>query len=74
MRARPNKEKRLRRGGVGPLEHFAKGRVTTIAPLQKETPLSGRRANDAIAGGVRVQILLTSGTAVKRLAHGPWDI
>lgn len=63
MRTLPHKEKRLHVGGVGP-------RLLTLAGLEptpeKETPLSGRRASNAIAGGVSGGILPMSAPSVKR--------
>ena len=51
-RARLHKEKRLRMGGIGSasLTWASKKHY----PTKRETPLAGRRAADAICGGVRV--------------------
>lgn len=52
MRVRPHKQKRLHTGGVGPRLLTLAGQEPTP---QKETPLPGRRASDAIAGGVSAE-------------------
>ncbi len=60
--ARP-KQKRLHKGGVGPA---IRSWVGLRAIPQIETPLAGRRASDAIAGGVSARIMVTHDRAVKR--------
>ncbi len=55
------KKKRLNEGGVGPAMRSLAG----LALPQRETPLSGRRAGDAIAGGVKTDIFHADWAFVK---------
>jgi hypothetical protein len=63
------KKKRLNEGGVGP----AMRSPTGLALPQRETPLPGRRAGDAIAGGVRADILHADWAFVKRSLRQSWE-
>lgn len=62
MNTEGQKEKRFHERGVGPAMRSPAGLVLP----QRETPLAGRRAGDAIAGGVRTDILHADWAFVKR--------
>lgn len=63
MIVQTRQEKRLHMGGVGPQMRSAVGLEPTP---QRETPLAGRRAGDAISGGV-------SGVhSITFAPHGKW--
>ena len=64
-----SKSKRLRDGGVGPELRSPAGLMCS----HKETPLSGRRAGDAIAGGVRVVIFHADRAFVKCSSRWSWE-
>jgi hypothetical protein len=56
--------KRLPEEGVGPEMRSSVGQEPTP---QRETPLAGRRAGDAISGGVSVRILSATVVPVKHV-------
>ncbi|KFB72629.1 MAG: hypothetical protein AW09_002184 [Candidatus Accumulibacter phosphatis] len=62
-------KKRLHERGVWPAMRSPAG----LALPQRETPLSGRRAGDAIAGGVKSDILHADWAFVKRSSRQSWE-